>query len=546
MKVKFLVFFSLIILSCNKQRTGEHSDKTVFRYNESKGISTLDPAYARNQTLIWPITQIFAGLVQVDEKLEVQPYIAREWTISEDGCIYTFFLRNDVLFHDNHCFPDSKGRKVVAKDFEYSFQRIADPSVASPGSWVFNCLQTKDNDSINGIRAINDSVLELTLKEPFHPFLRMLTMPYCFVIPKEAIEKYKTDFGRNPVGSGPFCFKTWKEDEKLILIKNENYFECDSSGKPLPYLDAVSITFIKDKQSEFLEFLKGNIDFLSGVHPVYKDELLTRSGKLNSKYRNTFRLEKEAYLNTEYLGFMLDEQKTDVKNNPLLNIMIRKAINYGFDREKMMKYLRNNIGVPAHSGFVPIGIPSFDKCLKGYYYDPDTAKYFLQQAGYPLGKGLPVITLTTTSDYLDLCEFIQYELANIGIVIKIDVATGASFRNKVANSNLNFFRGSWIADYPDAENFLLLFITKNFSPFGPNYTHFSDPVFDSLYYCSVSNSLEKERYKIYREMDSILLKEAVCVPLYYDQSARFTNLRINGLDSNPMNLLVLKNVKIIH
>ncbi len=530
---------------CSPQQVHqEHIGKTVFRYNESKGINTLDPAYARNQTLIWPVNQLFSGLVQLNDSLEIEPCIASDWIISENGLVYTFYLRNDVYFHDDACFPCNEGRKVTSHDFSYSFTRIIDPSLASPGSWIFNRIRTNSNGEITGFKTINDTVLEITLSEPFPPFLGMLSMPYCFAIPREAVEKYKSEFGRNPVGTGPFRFHYWKEDEKLILLKNNKYFEKDSLGISLPYLDAVSITFIKDKQSEFLEFLKGNIDFLSGVHPVYKDELLTRSGRLNSKYRDKYQLITDAYLNTEYLGFLLDENITD-STNPLRDIRVRKAINYGFDRKKMMKYLRNNIGVPAQSGFIPVGIPSFSNDLTGYYHHPDTAAFLLQEAGYPNGKELPTITLTTTSDYLDLCEFIQYELAGLGIRLKIEVATGASFRNRVANSNLDFFRGSWIADYPDAENYFLLFVTDNFSPAGPNYTHFSNPLYDSLYYRSIKTPYEKERYKIYREMDSLLIDNAAIVPLYYDQSARFTHKKVKGLGSNPMNMLVLKYVQIV-
>lgn len=539
-----VLFFSLILYSCNTANNDIDKNKTAFRYNESKGIASLDPAYARNQTVIWPITQIFCGLVQLNNELEIQPLIAHDWNISEDGLKYTFFLRTDVYFHNNPCFPDSIGRKVTSQDFEYSFRRIIDPSLASPGSWIFNYLEINDNETTDGFRALNDSVFEIKLKEAFPPFLGMLSMPYCFVVPHEAVESYKSDFGRNPVGCGPFKFHSWKEEEKLLLLKNENYFERDYTGLELPYIDAVAITFIKDKQSEFLEFLKGNIDFLSGVHPTYKDELLTRSGNLNPKYRKKFKLSKQEYLNTEYLGFLLDPELTDSLDNPLLNKYLRKAINYGFDREKMIRFLRNNIGIPALSGFVPYGIPSFNKNLSGYKYDPDTAAYFLDKAGYKKGQGLPEIVLTTTSDYLDLCEFIQFELEKIGLKLKIDVATGAAFRNKVANSNLTFFRASWIADYPDAENFLLLFYSKNFSPEGPNYTHFSNALFDSLYIKAFSTSDDALRYNIYREMDSIILEESAIVPLYYDQIARFTSVKIDGLDLNPMNSLVLKKVQI--
>ncbi len=539
----FIIIF-LCLFSCGHKNKNTEINKTVFRYNESKGITSLDPAYARNQTVIWPVAQIYCGLVQLNDDLEIKPLIAHDWLISDDGLTYTFFLRTDVYFHDDPCFREGKGRKINSEDFAYSYRRITNPSVASPGSWIFNYVETRETEFSDGFIPVNDSVFVIRLKEPFPPFLGMLSMPYCFVVPHEAVETYKSDFGRNPVGCGPFYFHSWREDEKLILLKNVNYFEKGSGGYSLPYIDAVAITFIKDKQSEFFEFLKGNIDFLSGIHPAYKDELLTRSGNLNTKYRDRFVLSKQEYLNTEYLGFLLDTEINDDKANPLLNKNLRKAINYGFDREKMIKYLRNNVGIPALSGFVPVGLPSFDPDLKGYKYNPDTALYFLEQAGYPNGKGLPEILLTTTSDYLDLCEFIQFELEKTGLKLKIDVATGAAFRNKVANSNLNFFRASWIADYPDAENFLLLFYSKNFSPSGPNYTHFSNAEYDSLYLKAVKMPDEENRYNIYRKMDSIILEEGAIVPLYYDQVARFTSAKIQGLSLNPMNSLVLKNVKI--
>jgi oligopeptide transport system substrate-binding protein len=524
--------------ACGSDRQGRQN---IFRYNESKGIPTLDPAYARNQTIIWPVNQLFNGLVQYDDSMHIKPCIARSWNISGDGLTYTFHLRDDVYFHDHPVFPGNTGRRVVAGDFVYSLSRIVDPSVASPGAWIFQHVDGKNPSGTNGFYAPDDTTFVIFLKDPFPAFLGILSMPYCYVVPGEIVEFYGDDFRNNPVGTGPFFFKLWREDEKLVMLKNPHYFELDLMGNRLPYLDAIAITFIKDKQSEFMEFMLGNIDFLSGVHRAYKDELITRHGNLNPEYSQTIKLLSQPYLNTEYLGILVDSTKTDIVPEALFDRRIRQAINYGFDRARMMKYLRNNVGTPAIYGFVPEGIPSFRHGkVHGYIYQPDRSRSLLIEAGYPNGEGLDEITLTTTSDYLDLCEYIQHELGALGIKIRIDVNTGAAFRSRMANAQLAFFRGSWIADYPDAENYLSLFYSKNFSPAGPNYTHYSNPGFDRLFEKALTIPEDSLRYQIYWEMDQMIMDNAVVVPLYYDRVLRFIPSELEGLGSNPMNLLSLK------
>ena len=515
--------------------------KNIFRYNESKGIPTLDPAFARNQTIIWPVNQLFNGLVQLDDRLRIIPSVAHRWEISEQGRVYTFFLREDVFFHDHPHFPGGRGRRVTAADFVYSLNRIVDPQLASPGAWIFHSVDRNSEHGKNGFEAVNDTTLRIFLSRPFPAFLGILSMPYCHVVPQEVVEKLGPDFRKEPVGTGPFRFKYWREDEKLVLLRNDKYFERDRTGKRLPYLDAINISFTRDKQSEFMEFMMGRLDFLSGLHPVYKDELITMSGKLNPAYTGRIKMITEPYLNTEYLGFLVDPDQEAARNSPVMIREIRQAINLGFNREKMMRYLRNNIGRPAVAGFVPEGLPSYDpEAVKGYGYDPDMARDLLAKAGYPNGSGLPGITLTTTSDYQDLCEFIQHELSEVGIALEIEVNTGASFRNRMANARLEFFRGSWIADYPDAENYLSLFYSKNFSPTGPNYTHFSKPEYDRLFEETLLILDDSTRFAKYQELDRMIVREAVVVPLYYDQVVRFVPESLSGLGSNPMNLLHLK------
>ena len=529
--------FLLLFTSCTHHERAEN----VFHYNEQSGIATLDPAFARDQANIWASNQLFNGLVQLDENLKVKPCIAKSWEVSPDGLNYTFHLRNDVFFINDDAFDKKTGRKAVANDFVYSFNRLLDDKIASPGAWVL--AQVKKENNENSFVAPNDSTLIIRLKTPFPPFLGLLSMQYCSVVPNEAVEKYGADFRKHPVGTGPFKLGMWKEGVKLVMLRNEHYFETGPDG-PLPYLDAVAVTFIVDKQSAFLEFIKRNLDFISGIDASYKDELLTSNGDLRQKYSPEINLTKQPYLNTEYLGILVDTNFKAASESPLKLKLVRQAVNYGFDRVKMMRYLRNNIGIAGTAGFVPAGIPWFDqKQVEGYHYDPDKAMHLLSKAGFPGGKGLPPITLTTNASYLDLCKFIQSQLGEIGINIKIDVTPPATLREMIAHSKVSFFRGSWIADYPDAENYLSVFYTPNFCPAGPNYTHFSSASFDKIYNESLHKNNDSLRGLKYMQMDRILIEEAPVVVLYYDEVLRFSRKNISGLGSNPLNLLNLKQVK---
>jgi len=549
--VKFRLFIiysiiSLTLFSClEKTNYDDPENKKIFRYNESEGITSLDPAFSRNIENIWACNHLYNGLVQMDNKLQIKPSIAKSWEISEDGKTYTFHLRNDVTFHDHEIFKNGKGRLVTAHDFEYSFNRILDNKVASPGVWIFNNIDYVESRGFKAFEAINDSTFKIYLNNPFPPFLGILTMQYCVVVPQEIIKHYKYDYRNNPIGTGPFKFKMWDEGNKMVLLKNENYFEKDEKGNRLPYIDAVAITFIKDEEVEFLKFLGKEIDFISGREGGNKEEIFDTDGTLKSKYEDQITMLTHPYLNTEYLGILVDDELEHVKTSPLSKKLVRQAINYGFDRKQMIAFLRKNIGTPATAGFIPKGLPSFnDEIVKGYDYNPEKAKDLLFAAGYPNGEGMPEITLYTTANYVDLCEFIQHQLSEIGIKTKVDLTPAVTHRELVARSKLNFFRKSWIADYPDAENYLALFYSKNFAPNGPNYTHFKNYDFDKLYEKAQSETNDSTRYHYYQEMDKIIIEEAPVVTLYYDQVVRLIQKNVTDLGINPVNLLTLKTVKI--
>ena len=234
-----LVLSLLLFSSCVKSNSDNENLK-IFKYNESAGILTLDPIYAKDLPHIWACNQIFNGLVAFDDEMNVVPAIAKSWDISEDGMTYTFVLRDDVYFHEDECFEKTtrlqdykttsdllvdleKTRKVVAQDFVYSFNRVLDRKLNSSGSWIFA--------NAYAFNAVNDTILEINLTQPFPAFLGILSMTYASVVPHEAVEYYGTEFGRHPVGTGPFKYQYWKEGVKLVLRKNPIYFEVEETTR---------------------------------------------------------------------------------------------------------------------------------------------------------------------------------------------------------------------------------------------------------------------------------------------------------------------------
>lgn len=528
-KLLKICFGLILFISCSDP-SKDHQDHLVFRYNEIGNIATLDPAFARNLQMVSATNQLFNGLVQLDDSLNVVADIAKNWTFNDSTLTYTFNLRSDVYFHKNQAFKNNDStRKVIASDFVYSFDRLKDPKIASPGSWVLQ--------HVSQYRAENDTTFTIQLKEAFPAFPGLLSMKYCSVVPREAVEFYGNDFRKNPVGTGPFQFKMWEENIKLVLRKNPLYYEKDDDGNPLPYLEAVAITFLPDKQSEFMLFAQERLDFISGLDNSYKDEILTPDGQLQKKYQDRFYIITGPYLNTEYLGFNLRNHSPDGPHR-----ILRQAINYGFDRQKMILYLRNGMGIPANQGFIPKGLPGFGNNT-GYDYQPEKAKELVNQYKMETGISRPEVTIATNSQYLDLCEFIQRELEKIGISVVIDVMPPATLQQKRGSGDIDIFRGSWIADYPDAQNYLSLFYSPNFSPNGPNYTHFQNQAYDSIYRRSFGYPEMDKRAAVYQKLDSIIISQAPVVPLFYDVAVRFVNKNVDGLGINPQNVLSLKKVR---
>lgn len=521
---------ALTLLGACNSSTNDFSNKSVFRYNEPGGVSSLDPAFSRNLENIWVCNQLYDGLVSLDADLKVQPSIAESWKIDTTLTQYTFTLAPNVFFHDNSVFSGGKGRPVVAGDVKYSLQRLVNTATASPGRWVLDAVARKD-DSLH-IHVVSDSVLKIALKQPTPQFLSLLSMQYCSVVPKEAVEYYGDSFRNNPVGCGPFQMFIWKEGVKLVLHKNERYFQTDDNGTALPYLDAVSVSFIKDQSAALMAMQGGKFDFISGLDAASKHRVLNTKGHLSAAFQDEYKIISTPFLKTDYLGVRLG------LDSALDTQLFRQALSMAIDREALVNYVLNGIGSPALSGFVPPSL--FNKVLpkdKVLMYNPSKAKAIVSQM-----KKVPEVTINTTSGALEVCEFVQSQWQKVGIPCKVEVMPASHHREQTASGSLALFRKSWIADYPDPENFLSLFYGDNQIPNGPNYFKFQSNYFDSLYDKSNVSS-GQVREQVLMEMNSYIASALPAIPLFQDEVLQLCRKEVQGLTSNGMNVLDLSCVR---
>ncbi|WP_460584302.1 ABC transporter substrate-binding protein [Hymenobacter arcticus] len=557
-----------LLAACSGAGPSAADERRVFRYNQPEALTSLDPAFARNQANSWAVAQLYNGLLELDSALQPAPSLARRYQISPDGLTYTFWLRKGVRFHPSDAFFVGKGklapaiyeilgteytppsRSVTAVDFVYSFKRLLDAKTASPGGWIFRgkvLEDSKGNISDTCFVAVNDSTLRIHLKAPFIPFLGILTMPYAYVVPHEAVERYGKDFREHPVGTGPFRFKVWDEGNVLLFHKNPSYWRQDKQGQQLPYLDAVAISFIADRKTEFLTFLQGKLDFLSGIREGSRDLILNPDGSVRSDFQGRFNLQKAPYLNTEYLGFQLDSAKLTgeqaAQGRRLRDARVRQALSYAINRPEMLAYVLNHVGRPGTSGFVPAALPSFSPAqVPGYDYQPQKARALLRAAGYGPGRPLQ-LRLSTVAERKAVAEYLQKNWADVGVQVQIDINQSAAQQELVDNGRTAFFTKSWLGDYPDAENYLALFYSSNFSPAGPDKTHYKSAQYDQLYQRAIREQDVAQRTALYQAMDRLVVRDAPVVSLYYDEIIRLTQRNVRGLTANPMNQLLLEQVR---
>lgn len=547
-----LTIAAFLLFSCHGQKPATHDNLNTFTYNEPDGLLSLDPAVATYQAATWTTLHLFNGLVELDSALGIAPSIAKSWSVDDKGLIWTFHLRRDVWFHEDDCFGSKRTRRVTANDVRFSIERICDARTKSTGLWAFRTRidgadefhqNTRKGISghIRGITVDDDSTIRIRLTKPFAPFLAVLTMPYGSIIPVEAIQTYEADFGRHPVGTGPFAFGYWKPDVELRLSRNPMYWKTDDSGGSLPYLKEIRITFLRDSKNEFLEFTRKRYDMVASVDVTLSSAVFNPDGTLKAPY-DKFISYRAASHSVEYYGILMSGMAESVLTK---DKRIRQALNYAIDRHRIVAYVLNGRGIPATHGVLPPTLPGFSESVQGYRFDSDEARRLLAQAGYPNGKGLPTLILQMGNSprTASVAEAVQQMWREIGVSVELRQVDFPQHLAMVRAGELPMWRTSWIGDYPDPENFLALFITENVSPRGPNTTRISRADLDSLYEKALDPRLPfADRASLYNAMERIILDEAPWIFLYHDVLVRLVQPNVKGFTIDGSGRLMLERV----
>ncbi len=556
----FSILIAILLVSCAGEQKREFKLRPAkggryyggtFRTNEEEYFKSLYPLNITEVVAHRICDQIFDGLVTFDDStLAVIPGLAEKWEIDGSSKIYTFHLRKGVFFHDDPCFPNGKGRELKAQDVKYCFDRLCYHNPAdNQGFWIFKGVVkgASEYDSltankiipdsgVSGVRVIDDYTVAVELEKPYAVFLARLALIFGKIYPHEAVEKYGSDIRMHPVGTGPFYMKVNKDNQVTFLARNQNYWQKDSFGNQLPYLDALRISFIKEKKNELLEFSKGNSDLVYRFPLEMIDEIVDYKHQLKPAYKG-FQLQFMPQISIQYYGF---QHQGKIFNN----VNVRKAFCYAIDRQKLCDFTLKGTGFPAIYGSVPPGTGTFDsKTVKGYNFDPSKAQEYMAKAGFPKGKGFPKVTLELNSGgsrNSQVAEALKKMIEEtLGIQVDLLIVPWAQHTEAVETAKIDFYRLGWSADYPDAENFLNLFHSKYVPDDITQKTYinsfrYKNKVFDSYFNEAVATVDEAKRNALYTKADQQVIDDAVVLPIYYDVDYRLLQPNVRNCPQNAM------------
>jgi peptide/nickel transport system substrate-binding protein len=541
-----LIASSLILFSCKDNGNGKLSDKNggTFAMAENTHIGSIFPISITNQVEALVAGQIHESLVRLDSKtLEAVPGLAEKWEISPDGKIITFHLVKGAHFQDDKCYQDGKGPEITSKDIKFSLENLA---TKTDDNYQFNTILKdrlkgvneffdKKSNSISGLKIIDDYTFSLELVNPSLSFMKLLANPAAAIMNETAIKTY----GKNiKTGAGPFIYDASSSIDKIVLIKNPNYFLKDSAGCALPYLDSVIVNVMPSIEDGLSMFENEKIDLINTLPSLRVKDVVEKNIKEFISHPPKSLLQREPEMLSQFYVF-------NTKQKPFDNANVRQAINYAIDREKLVDNVLQGqaIGAAIH-GITPNTFSGYDiKKINGYSLDIEKAKKLLSEAGYPDGKGFPEVRILVNSGNSrnsSVAVELQKQLkANLNINVNFESLPNVQKYQLQMHGKSDIYRDAWVADFSSPESFLSLFVgdgvpADTSAPSFPNTSRYQNATYDLYFKKGRDSNMKDTSYSYFMKAEQLLMNDAVIIPLWYEGSYRLLTNKVKGLNLNAM------------
>lgn len=572
-----LVLAGLLALNgCKGCTTNKYKGKRVLRVPVQADVGGMDPLLLGSLYDSATSAQVIEPLLEynyVARPYKIQPLLVKEMpTVSKDGLTYTFELKKGILFHDNECFQGGKGRELVAKDVLYSYKRLAfrdhDPPPRS--WWVFdkriaglNKFREEQHKRVEagkafafdapveGLKELGKYKFQIKLAKRFPQFLYILAFQRTGIVPRECVEYYsKNNRGgltQHPVGTGPYVFKKWIKGVRIVFERNKNYKHSvfpttgfgkqdikegldKSKGEALPQSDVLIIHIFQKYQPSWLKFRRGALDYITVGTEVF-DNVYNKDLTLKPTFaKKGIESKIIKLMDFIYTGFNFKDKLVGGYGEKAR--YLRKALAYTIDYDEINRRFYNS-RVHIYLGAIPPGM----KGHAGARFKPDLkkAKEYLAKAGYPNGKGLPTLVISTSNNgqAKEREDVIKRQFARIGVKVRYELSTFPQLSTKLRTGQIQMFSLAWSSDYPDAENNLMLFWGKNAAP-GPNSWNYANPEYDKLFEEARLMDDSPERTAKYKKMNRILIDDVVFLGSmarrrYYLRSKQLQNFKPDEL-----------------
>lgn len=528
----------------------------VFRVHTPESIDEVFPlsgtdAYTRDFNY-----QVFEPLLRTDLlTMRTGPHLVKKWEVNESGTLYRFHLRTDVLFHPDDCFESDEERKLTVDDVKFSLELACSGLPMNKMSYLlinrvrgakaFHKRTKKELHpaGVEGVQIIDDSTISIQLIEPFAAFEKILGHANICIYAREAYEAYGNALGKHPIGTGPFRVSSIEAD-KLVMEKNQEYWRKDEWGNKLPYLDGIEFIKSPDKKDELVSFKNAEVDAVLDI-PV--DQINYVLGTLQEAQEGANVIHKvlsKASMSMMYIGFANESYEF---SDP----RIRKAFIMAVNRNEVVNSYLGGEGWPANNGFIPPldFYPNDD--VSGLVYDPEYARQLLSEAGFPDGRGFPrlefyVNAQRNSPNHNMVLGVVDQLRRNLNVHFKIRLCTLKERDEAISRGEAKIWRAGWIADYPDPENFLALFYSRNIGDnnLTINPFRYKNSEFDDILDQAMQERDEKIRNQLYVLCDQMIVNDAAVMPIFTEDYIALLNGRVKNFHPNSMEILDLSSVYI--